>query len=100
MPKLDVLGRNVGALAEQADVVSSIDFVGRKDEGGETIIQVDWALYGPKLAQVALTFGADDLDSVAAAEDESKGQRRTTPEEIRRAIQAASMTPVERNGRF
>jgi hypothetical protein len=44
MPKLDVLARNIGALAEQADVVSSIDFVGRKDEGGETIIQVDWAM--------------------------------------------------------
>ena len=28
-------------------------------------IQVDWALYGPKLAQVALTFGADDIDSVS-----------------------------------
>jgi hypothetical protein len=44
MPKLDVLGRSVAALAEQADVVSSIDFVERKDEGGETIIQVDWAM--------------------------------------------------------
>jgi aminodeoxyfutalosine synthase len=29
-------------------------------------ISVDWALYGPKLAQVALTFGADDLDNVPA----------------------------------
>ena len=28
-------------------------------------IQVDWALYGPKLAQVGLTFGADDIDSVS-----------------------------------
>ena len=36
-------------------------------------IQVDWALYGPKLAQVALTFGADDIDSVAADDDESQG---------------------------
>ena len=25
-------------------------------------IQVDWTLYGPKLAQVALTVGADDID--------------------------------------
>ena len=30
-------------------------------------IQVDWALYGPKLAQVALTMGADDVDSVSRA---------------------------------
>jgi aminodeoxyfutalosine synthase len=29
-------------------------------------IQVDWALYGPKLAQVALTVGADDVDNVSA----------------------------------
>ena len=28
-------------------------------------IQVDWALYGPKLAQVALTMGADDVDAVS-----------------------------------
>ena len=28
-------------------------------------IQVDWSLYGPKLAQVALTVGADDLDCVS-----------------------------------
>ena len=32
-------------------------------------IQVDWALYGPKLAQVALTVGADDLDAVAQLDD-------------------------------
>ena len=29
-------------------------------------VQVDWLRYGPKLAQVALTFGADDLDGVTA----------------------------------
>ena len=40
-------------------------------------IQVDWALYGPKLAQVALTFGADDIDSVAADDDQSQGRRRS-----------------------
>ena len=28
-------------------------------------VQVDWAQYGPKLAQVALTFGANDLDRVS-----------------------------------
>jgi 2-iminoacetate synthase ThiH len=30
-------------------------------------IQVDWAQYGPKLAQVALTFGANDLDRVSTS---------------------------------
>ena len=63
-------------------------------------IQVDWALYGPKLAQVALTFGADDIDSVAAADDETKGHRRSSVEEIRRSIRAAGFEPVERNARF
>ena len=63
-------------------------------------IQVDWALYGPKLAQVALTFGADDIDSVAADDDASKGRRRSPVEEIRRSIRAAGFEPVERDGRF
>jgi len=63
-------------------------------------IQVDWALYGPKLAQVALTFGADDIDSVDPHDDESKGRRRSPVEEIRRSIQAASFVPAERDGRF
>jgi len=63
-------------------------------------IQVDWALYGPKLAQVALTFGADDIDSVAAVDDDSQGRRRSPVEEIRRSIHAAGFEPVERDGRF
>ena len=60
-------------------------------------IQVDWALYGPKLAQVALTFGADDIDSVSAQENDSKGRRRAPLEEIRRSIRAAGFEPVERD---
>jgi aminodeoxyfutalosine synthase len=63
-------------------------------------IQVDWALYGPKLAQVALTFGADDIDSVAPDDDQSQGRRRSPVEEIRRSIHAAGFEPVERDGRF
>lgn len=58
-------------------------------------IQVDWAQYGPKLAQVALTFGASDLDRVSAADDESLGRRRTSVEDVRRNITAAGFTPVE-----
>jgi aminodeoxyfutalosine synthase len=64
------------------------------------VIQVDWALYGPKLAQVALTFGADDIDSVAAEDDQSQGQRRSPIEEIRRSIRAAGFEPVERDGGY
>jgi aminodeoxyfutalosine synthase len=63
-------------------------------------IQVDWALYGPKLAQVALTVGADDLDAVSASDDLSLGPRRTPLEEVRRNIRAAGFEPVERDGRF
>jgi aminodeoxyfutalosine synthase len=63
-------------------------------------IQVDWALYGPKLAQVALTVGADDVDSVSAVDESAQGPRRTPREEIRRQIAAAGLEPVERTGRF
>jgi aminodeoxyfutalosine synthase len=63
-------------------------------------IQVDWALYGPKLAQVALTFGADDIDSVAAHDDDARGLRRSPVEEIRRSIHAAGFEPIERDGKF
>jgi aminodeoxyfutalosine synthase len=63
-------------------------------------IQVDWALYGPKLAQVALTVGADDVDAVSAVDDLSEGRRRSPLEEIRRNIRAAGLDPAERDGRF
>lgn len=63
-------------------------------------IQVDWSLYGPKLAQVALTVGADDIDAVAADADEAQGKRRSPLEEVRRNIRAAGYEPVERTGRF
>jgi 2-iminoacetate synthase ThiH len=63
-------------------------------------IQVDWSLYGQKLAQVALTVGADDVDAVSAVDDLSDGWRRAPLEEIRRNIRAAGLEPMERNGRF
>jgi hypothetical protein len=63
-------------------------------------IQVDWSLYGPKLAQVALTVGADDVDGVSPEDDTGQGRRRSPLEEIRRNIVAAGQQPVERNGRF
>lgn len=63
-------------------------------------IQVDWTLYGPKLAQLALTVGADDLDAVSAEDRSPHGRRRAPLEEVRRNIRAAGQEPVERNGRF
>lgn len=63
-------------------------------------IQVDWPLYGPKLAQVALTVGADDVDGIAAVEQGTLGTRRSAVEEIRGNIRAAALDPVERNARF
>jgi aminodeoxyfutalosine synthase len=63
-------------------------------------IQVDWPRYGPKLAQVALTFGADDVDGVSASDDAPEGRRRAARAEIERNIQAAGLIPVERDGWF
>jgi aminodeoxyfutalosine synthase len=63
-------------------------------------IQVDWSLYGPKLSQVALTVGANDLDGVSPLDDTGEGRRRAPLEEVRRNISAASLEPVERDGRF
>ena len=63
-------------------------------------MQVDWLRYGPKLAQVALTFGADDIDNVTASDDAPDGRRRAPLEEVRRNIEAAGLEPAERDGRF
>ena len=59
-------------------------------------IQVDWGLYGPKLAQVALTMGADDVDGVSPLEGDL-GRRRSPLEEIRGNIMAAGLEAVERD---
>jgi 2-iminoacetate synthase ThiH len=61
---------------------------------------VDWSRYGPKLAQVALTFGADDVWGVSASDEAPEGRRRAPLEEIRRNAEAAGFEPVERDGRF
>jgi hypothetical protein len=63
-------------------------------------IQVDWQLYGPKLAQVALTVGADDIDGVAAVDPGLLGTRRSPIEEIKNNIRAAGLEAAERDGRF
>ena len=63
-------------------------------------IQVDWLRYGPKLAQVALTFGADDLDAVSASDDAPEGRRRAPLEAVRRNVEAAGLSPAERDGHY
>lgn len=63
-------------------------------------IQVDWRLYGPQLAQVALACGADDVDGVSASDASEHGRRRAPLAEITRNIRAAGLAPVERDGRF
>jgi 2-iminoacetate synthase ThiH len=63
-------------------------------------IQVDWLRYGPKLAQVALTFGANDLDAVTASDESPDGRRRAPLEDVRRNIDAAGFTPAERDGYY
>jgi aminodeoxyfutalosine synthase len=63
-------------------------------------IQVDWRRYGPKLAQVALTFGADDIDGISPSDDAPEGRRRAARAEIERNIQVAGFSAVERDGSF
>jgi len=63
-------------------------------------IQVSWATYGPKLAQVALLFGADELDAVPAEASPDLGPRRTPWAEVRRNIAEAGFAPEERDGRL
>jgi hypothetical protein len=63
-------------------------------------IQADWQAHGAKLAQAALLFGASDLDRVPAVDDASLGARRAALEEVRRNIEAASLRPTPRDGRF
>ncbi len=63
-------------------------------------IQVDWGRDGPKLAQVALAFGADDVDAVSPEDSSEHGWRRSPLEEITRNIRAASLEPIQRDGRF
>ncbi len=65
-------------------------------------IKAYWIMIGEKLAQIALSFGADDLDGTIIEEKithmagatSAKGLSR---EKIKRIISAAGFTPVERD---
>ncbi len=74
--------------------------IGRLAAPNIPTIQVDWRRYGPKLAQVALTFGADDIDGISASDEAPEGRRRAPLEEITRNIEAAGFEAIERSGRF
>ena len=61
--------------------------------GDVPTVQVDWPRYGPKLAQVALTVGADDLDARVAgrrsgAGSAPGGRRGGAPEHHRGGLHA------------
>jgi aminodeoxyfutalosine synthase len=74
--------------------------IGRLAAPNIPTIQVEWRRYGPKLAQVALTFGADDIDGISASDEAPEGRRRAPLEEISRNIEAAGFEAIERTGRF
>ncbi len=63
-------------------------------------IQVDWTLCGPKLAQVAIAYGADDIDNVPAIDTLGLGRRRRPDEDVARQIVAAFAAPAARDGCF
>jgi 2-iminoacetate synthase ThiH len=65
-------------------------------------IQVSWVKMGPKLAQVGLLAGANDLGGTLMEESisrESGSQfgENLPPEEMRRLIREIGRTPVERS---
>lgn len=65
-------------------------------------VKAYWIMLGPKTAQIALSFGADDLDGTVVEERIVHMAGATSPEELpvaelRRLITEAGRTPVERD---
>lgn len=65
-------------------------------------VKVFWIMLGVKLAQVALSFGADDFDGTVVEEKITHRAGATTPNkltvaEIRRLIEETGTVPVERD---
>ena len=65
-------------------------------------IKVFWIMFGVKVAQVALSYGADDFDGTVVEEKITHRAGAATPQgltvgEIRGLIREAGLTPVERN---
>ena len=62
-------------------------------------VQGSWVTQGPKIGQVSLSFGADDLGSIMIEENvvyAAGARNRMTQEEMRRLIADAGFEPVQR----
>jgi cyclic dehypoxanthinyl futalosine synthase len=62
-------------------------------------VQGSWVTQGPKIGQVSLSFGADDLGSIMIEENvvyAAGARNRMTQEEMRRLIADAGYDPVQR----
>jgi cyclic dehypoxanthinyl futalosine synthase len=61
-------------------------------------VQSDWSIFGPKVLQLALRFGADDAGLVVAAtRDRKVPSHHSGEEELRRIIRDAGFEPVQRD---
>ena len=65
-------------------------------------IKAYWQMLGPRIAQISLRFGADDLDGTVIEEKIYHDAGATTPQGLRRQdlirlIREAGRTPVERD---
>jgi aminodeoxyfutalosine synthase len=65
-------------------------------------IKAYWQMLGPKIAQIALRFGADDIDGTVVEEKIYHDAGATTPQGMRRSdlerlIREAGREPVERD---
>jgi len=69
-------------------------------------VKAFWPMLSPKLAQVALSFGADDLDGTIEQYDithrdgASAGQQSLSVDEIRRLILETGHTPIQRDSLY
>ena len=64
-------------------------------------VQVDWGIFGPKVLQVALRFGADDVGLVIASErDRRIPSHHSGEEELRRIIRDAGFMPSQRDAAY
>jgi len=66
-------------------------------------IQASWVTQGPKIAQMALCFGADDMGSTMIEENVVRAAGvsfRMSPEEICRLVQDLSLRPVRRRNDY
>jgi 2-iminoacetate synthase ThiH len=64
-----------------------------------THVQGSWVTQGPKIGHVSLSFGADDLGSIMIEENvvyAAGARNRMTQPEMRRIIEDAGYTPVQR----